>query len=353
MIREPGMSKIIEYGCGDQEWDDFLRACPYGHHEQSAGYAANRSAYGFGCDRLVIREDDRVIGGVQILVQQTPAGKLAHIWRGPIAIADDSLVLVEVVNALEELARIREYRSVRVDLFPYQGAIQTALLTAGFFECEAWAGSSIRESMLVPLRPSDEELLSRMDRNVRYSVRRALKKGVTAVVGDAASLNDFCAMHEATARQQEFPVFPRAYFRYIWDLLGVSGKAQHFVAYYRDQPVAAIFNPIIGNTMTFGWGGMSWEPELKKLRVNYLLQMTAIAWAREKGLKLYDLLGAQTFKQQFGLDRVRYPLPLRKFYGPARSLRSSLFTWSDRIDLGRRLVQRAARKLGLSPKLPW
>ncbi|MFH7320759.1 lipid II:glycine glycyltransferase FemX [Desulfurivibrio sp. D14AmB] len=343
----------IDYACNDQEWDAFLQACPYGHHEQSAGYAANRGTYGFLCDRLVIREHNRVSGGVQILVQQTPVGKLAQVWRGPIAIDDDPLMLGKVVNALEELAGTRGYRSIRVDLFPYQRSAQEALLAAGFVESEAWAGGSIRESALVPLHYSDEELLSRMNRNVRYSVKRAAKQGVIVMPGDAASLNDFCAMHEATAKQQQFPVFPHEYFSHIWDLFGTVGKAQHFIAYYRDQPVAAIFNPIIANTMTYGWGGMAWDPELKKLRVNYLLQMTAIAWAREKGLALYDLLGPQTFKQQFALDMVRYPLPLRKFYGPARTLRARLFAWSDQNSLGRRLVQRASCKLGLSPNLPW
>ena len=337
----------------DDEWDAFLQKCPKSHHEQSSRYAANRVEHGFQCDRAVVRDNGVIIGGVQVLVQPTPVGKFARIFRGPIAINEDPVLMRQVVQQLEQVAEARGYASVRVDLFPDQEVACEALKAAGFFPTLAWYRE--KESFVIPLSLADEELLDRMDKKVSYYVRRADRDGITVRAGENAELGDFYRMHQKTASYQGFPLFPYDYFNYLWNLFGKLGRAQYFVAYHQGNSLAAIFNVVVGSSMYYGWGGMRRDPEAKKMQVNYLLHMTAVAWARKHGLACYDLSGTQTFKKQFALETVRWPWPLRKFYGPARTLRHKMLELTGSRPRLRRLVNGVAKLGGVCQKneIPW
>ena len=334
----------------DRQWDDFLKICHYCHHEQSSQFAANRQEYGYRCDRIVVRDGETIVGGAQILVQSTPLGKLAHIQRAPLAIDDDPRILRQVVRKLEEMAIANGYRSVRIDLFPHQTRAFKALEAAGFVCSSLW--SSAMNSVVVPLNFTEEELLARMHKKVAYEVRRARNKGALVLTDSENAVDEFYDLHQATASHQEFPIFPREYFTYLWRTFGQTGKVQPFVAYYHDKPIAALFNTIVGNHMYFGWGGMSRDSEAKKIRVNYLLHMTAMAWARKHGCTRYDFAGTQPFKKWFAVDIVEWPHALRKVYGPAAAWRWKMMHISDNSPFIKRAVKKASYELGLTPRMP-
>ncbi|PLX48497.1 MAG: hypothetical protein C0613_10775 [Desulfobulbaceae bacterium] len=348
-------------GCGDSaahvatddEWDAFLQRCFLCHPEQSSPYAANRVEYGYRCDRVVVREKGGIVGGAQILVWPTPFGNHARIFRGPVVLDDDPRLMREVVRRVDQEASAYGYTSVQVDLFPEHKVAHQALQEEGF--SPAPDGAQSKESFRIPLAFSNEELMSRMNKNVAYSVRRAIRDKITVRAGGDAPLEDFYKMHEATARHQGFLRFPQEYFTDLWGLLGKRGKVQYFVAYCDDVPLAGIYNVIVGRTMYYNWGGMRWEPEVKKMRVNYLLHMTAMAWARTHGCTFYDLSGIQPFKKQFAIEKVFWPRPLLKCYGSLRGLRWKMHELTASGPRMRRMVKKAARLLGgrQEKKMPW
>lgn len=335
---------------GGREWDHFLKNCHYCHHEQSSQYAAIRAAYGYHCDRVVVRNGDRIVGGAQVLVQSTPLGKLAHIQRAPLAVDDDPQVLRQVVQKLEEMAIAKGYRSVRIDLFPHQTTAFKVLEEAGFVCSNLW--SSEMDSVVVPLNYTDEELLAGMHKKVAYEVRRARNKGALVLTNSENAVDEFYELHQATASYQKFPIFSQEYFVYLWRTFGQTGMVQPFIAYHNNRPLAALFNVIVGDHMYFGWGGMRRDSDAKKIRVNYLLHMTAIAWARQHGCTRYDFAGTQPFKQWFAVKIVQWPHALRKIYGPAATWRWNMMNMSNNSPFIKRLVQKASRELGLSQRMP-
>lgn len=334
----------------DQEWDDFLSNCDYGHHEQCSRYAVDRSIYGYQCHRVVVKSGGVVVGGAQILVQSTPLGNFAHIQRGPLAVADDPRVLRQVVQALEATARLNAYRSVRVDLFSHQTTARRALEEAGF-SCSSFRSCGL-SSVTVPLSLTDDELLARMHKKVAYEVRRALKNGVTVEAGGEELIGRFYELHQASSGHQAFPIFPREYFDYLWRLLGPAGKVRIFIAYDNGKPVAGLFNTIVADHMYFGWGGMSRATEARKLRVNYLLHLTAMAWARAHGCLRYDFAGTEPFKQWFAVEIMPWPHALRKLYGPLAGLRWKMMELAAATPFCRRAVNELLGKMGLRPRMP-
>lgn len=334
----------------DNEWDNFLKNCSYCHHEQSSQFAANRQSYGYHCDRVVVRNRDGIVGGAQILVQTTPLGRFAHIQRGPVAIDDDLQVMRQVLCNLEAAAKQNAYRSLRVDLFTHQTTAFKALEAAGFACCDLW--SKAMRSVSVPLNFSDDELLAKMHKKVAYEVRRADKRGVRVLAGGAELVDEFYDLHQGSASYQEFPIFPREYFVYLWQTFGSTGRVQLFIAYCDGKPLAGLFNTIVGDHMYFGWGGMSREPEAKKLRVNYLLHMAAMTWAREHGCTRYDFAGTQPFKQWFALEIVQWPSALRKLYGPAKAWRWQLIRTSSNSPLIISFANKIICRLGFHQRMP-
>lgn len=334
----------------DCEWDDFLKNCHYCQHEQSSQYAASRAGYGYHCDRVVVRNEDGIVGGAQILVQSTPLGKWAHIQRAPLATDDDPQVLRQVVRKLEEIAIANDYRSVRIDLFPHQTTAFKALEEAGFVCSNLW--SSAMGSVVVPLNFTEEELLAKMHKKVAYGVRRARREGVKVLTESDNAVDEFYELHQATASYKKFPIFPREYFTYLWRTFGQTDKVQPFIAYYHDKPIAAFFNTIVGDHMYFGWAGMSREAEDKKLEANYLMHITAMAWAREHGCTRYDFAGTQPFKKRFAVDIVEWPHALRKVYGPAAAWRWKMMRMSDNSPFIKRVVKKISRELGLLQRMP-
>lgn len=342
---------MSNYFASDNEWDAFVGSHPDGHHEQFSQYAKNRSEYGFQCDRVVVRDGQRIVGGFQALVQRTPAGRLARILRGPLAQDDSPEVLIRVVQELDLLAERRSYASVRVDTFPTQTASQQALETAGFTASESW--HKAMRSLLVPVLFTDDELLARMKPNGRRDIRLAERAGVTVRIGDESSLDDFLGLHHATATHQGFPIFSREYFEKAWRVFGCGRRAPMFLAYFDRKPVAAIFNMVVGRRLYYTWGGMDRSDEARKLNATCLLHFFAMGWAREHNCTHYDLSGVSGFKEKLGRDEIAWPLPRRKFYGPFRDLRRKLTDYAWLAPIARRGVNAAAYRLHLYQRMPY
>jgi peptidoglycan pentaglycine glycine transferase (the first glycine) len=345
------MSKYSAGDASDEEWDVFVGNHPNGHHEQSSQYAKNREEYGMRCDRIAIRDGTRIVGGFQVLVQSTPIGKLAVILRGPLAEDESPAILEYAVQQLDRLAQLRSYASVRVDTFPTQQASIQALESAAYTASDAWHGTM--QSLAVPVSYSNEELISRMKPNGRRDVRAAERAGVIVRCGEETSIDDFLALHEATAVHQGFPVFKREYFEHIWKFFGSQRRAPLFLAYHGDTPVAAILNLVVGGRLYYTWGGMDRSDSARKLNSSCLLHLFAMNWARDHGCSHYDLSGVSGFKEKLGRDEICWPLPRRKFFGPMRNLRHAMtdFSWSS--PTAQRWVNVVAYRLRLRQRMPY
>jgi peptidoglycan pentaglycine glycine transferase (the first glycine) len=227
------------------EWDAFVATHPEGYQEQTSGYAANRDQYGFECDRVVIREGGRIIGGAQVLVQATPLGRHARVLRAPLAVDNDVRVLRQIIAQLEELAIEKAYVSMRVDTFPNQWAVRTALDHAGFHPSSAWFGE--RPSCVVPLRYSDDELWARIrQKKARYNIRLAQREGVEVRLEEGDCIDDFYTLRSMSVEHNGHLIFPKGYYQYIWDLFRPARRVQLLIAHREGEPLATLFNSMIG-----------------------------------------------------------------------------------------------------------
>jgi len=166
-----------------------------------------------------------------------------------------------------------------------------------------------RNTVLLDLTPSEDELLARMKQKTRYNVRLAEKKGVTVRPGALADLPMLYRMYAETSVRDGFVIRDETYYRTVWQTFMRSphvGRLESsqvstfqpanlptcepLIAEVEGQPVAAIFVFYFAGRAYYLYG-MSRQAHREKMP-NHLLQWEAMRRAKAGGCQLYDLWGA-------------------------------------------------------------
>ena len=176
-----------------------------------------------------------------------------------------------------------------------------------------------KNTVLIDLNASEEEMLARMKQKTRYNIRLAEKKGVTLRVGTLNDLSMLYKIYAETSVRDGFVIRDEEYYKTVWKLFMTKNQvqfstplvlAQHpngtsqlsplmdsqlpfaetLIAEVNDEPVAAIFIFYFAGRAYYVYG-MSREVHREKMP-SYLLQWEAIKRARARGCTVYDLWGA-------------------------------------------------------------
>jgi lipid II:glycine glycyltransferase (peptidoglycan interpeptide bridge formation enzyme) len=159
-----------------------------------------------------------------------------------------------------------------------------------------WVYSSdqiqFRNTVLIDLSASEEEMLARMKPKARYNVRLSERKGVTVRVGTLGDLPSLYKMYAETSVRDGFVIRDENYYLTVWKLFMVDGQpsAVPLIAEVDGEPVAAIFLFMFAGRAYYVYG-MSRNAHREKMPT-YLLQWEAMKYAKAHGCDVYDLWGA-------------------------------------------------------------
>jgi lipid II:glycine glycyltransferase (peptidoglycan interpeptide bridge formation enzyme) len=156
-----------------------------------------------------------------------------------------------------------------------------------------------RNTVLIDLSPSEDELLLRMKQKTRYNVRLAQKKGVTVRVGTTDDLPGLYRMYAETSVRDDFLIREEGYYQTVWRIFDKpsiiprsSSTPFHepLIAEVDGQPVAAVSLFYFAGHAIYLFG-MSRDEHREKMP-NHLLQWEAMRRARALGCGIYNLWGA-------------------------------------------------------------
>jgi lipid II:glycine glycyltransferase (peptidoglycan interpeptide bridge formation enzyme) len=153
-----------------------------------------------------------------------------------------------------------------------------------------------RNTVLIDLSLSEEDMLLRMKQKTRYNIKLAAKKGVTIRVGSIDDLPMLYRMYAETSIRDGFVIRNEQYYRTVWITFMHAGQSDVFpsaeplIAEVDGEPVAAIFVFYFAGRAYY-LHGMSREMHREKMP-NYLLQWEAMKRAKSGGCHTYDLWGA-------------------------------------------------------------
>jgi len=156
-----------------------------------------------------------------------------------------------------------------------------------------------RNTVLINLSPSLDELLAHMKQKTRYNIRLAQKKGVTVRVGTVDDLPMLYRMYAETSLRDGFLIREEGYYETIWRTFGTSSPDtpsrstpfhEAIIAEVDGEPVGAVSMFFFAGQAIYLFG-MSRDEHREKMP-NYLLQWEAMQRAKALDIKIYNLWGA-------------------------------------------------------------
>lgn len=149
-----------------------------------------------------------------------------------------------------------------------------------------------KNTVLIDLNPTEEEMLAWMKQKTRYNIRLAERKGIALRVGTLDDLGMLYKMYAETSVRDGFVIREEGYYRTVWNLFMNSSEptCEPLIAEVDGEPVAAIFVFYFVGCAYYVYG-MSRDKHREKMPA-YLLQWEAMKRAKMKGCGAYDLWGA-------------------------------------------------------------
>jgi peptidoglycan pentaglycine glycine transferase (the first glycine) len=314
-------------------WNEAVAGLPCSHVLQSFEWGEFKAKYGWKPTRLLFEEGSQVRAVASVLCRQLPRFPLRVIYvpKGPLLDYGDSQLLSRVLASLEELARAQ--RAIFIKMDPDVRLEESKVIET--LRDRGWRSSSeqiqFRNTILIDLQQSEDELLASMKAKTRYNIRLAARRGVKVHVGGSDDLPLFYEMYAETGRRDDFVIRPFAYYQDAWGAFVEAGLACLFLAEYEGEPLAGLIAFRFGQRAWYMYGAST--EKYRNLMPNHLLQWEAIRWAKGEGCTVYDMWGAPDnlseddpmwgvyrFKEGFGGQFVRrigaYDYPVsRSLYG--------------------------------------
>jgi lipid II:glycine glycyltransferase (peptidoglycan interpeptide bridge formation enzyme) len=183
----------------------------------------------------------------------------------------------------------------------------------------------LRPSLEVDLTQSEDTLFGNMTKSCRWTVRKAEKNGVTIEEArDESFADDYASqLKDVFDKQGMVPFYGADRVRALIKHVAPTGMILMLRA--RDPEgrcIATGAYPAMNQT-AFYWGGASWR-EHQKLYPNELLQWHAMRYWKQRGMKVYNLVGTIEFKQKFGGRETTVAMVGKSRYRVISRLRSSV-----------------------------
>ncbi len=318
-------------------WNALIRLLPAPHLLQTGEWAQVKAQYGWKPMPLVWESDGRPAAAVMMLQRAIPLAGfhrkmcLLYAPKGPLLDWNDNALRREVLDDLQHLARQQGAIFLKIDpdvrlASGLPGSPQETLDPVGQgvraeFEARGWIFSSdqiqFRNTVLLDLTPSEEELLARMKQKTRYNIRLAERKGVSIRQGTQADFPLLYRLYAETSLRDGFVIREEGYYRAVWgkflrSIETGAGQAEGpgcvpLIAEVGNQSVAALFLFWFAGRAYYLYG-MSSTAHREKMP-NHLLQWEAIRLAKRLGCQVYDLWGApdkfETSDRLWGVFRFK------------------------------------------------
>ena len=279
------------------EWDRALVELPAPHLLQTWEWGSFKSRHGWRPTRhlWVDRGTDQPLAAASVLTRRVgplPVGVM-YVPKGPVLDYTNLDLLDEVLGRLEALARQTRSTFIKIDpdVVPDTDPgpmVLDALRRRGWRRSEEEI--QFRNTVLLDLTPSLDDLLMEMKSKWRYNVRLARRKGVTVRPGGRDDLPLLYDIYADTADRGEFVIRPESYYRDAWGSFVEAGLAQPLIAEVEGEPVAMVVIYRFGQRAYYIYGGSRIIHRDKM--PNNLLQWEAMKWAKERGCTVYDMWGA-------------------------------------------------------------
>jgi peptidoglycan pentaglycine glycine transferase (the first glycine) len=265
-------------------WDDAAVRSPGGHVLQSSAWARIREQAGWQPEFLRLGDP---LPLALVLWRSLPLGqRLAYVPRGPIIATPSELP--QALDALAKLARERRAVFLKADPEIADDVAAEPFVAAGFRR-----GQDIQPvvaTLELDLAPDEDALFARLEKDTRWSVRQAEKRGVS--VRNASGEGDLRALYDLyaeTGARAGFITRTWDYYRRMWGTLVDAGFACVRLAEREGRSVAGALVWRCGEREVYQ--SAATNDAGRSAYAAYLLLWRCIIEARRSGARRFDFGG--------------------------------------------------------------
>ncbi len=281
------------YSEADAEWDAFVANHPQGSILQTTNWARLKNRFGWSSQRVWMRRGGRLVGGAQVLFRSVGLGivKLGYVPHGPLVDWNDDEQVAVVMNYIDQAAYQRGAGLVKIEprLWQHDLPAERWEALARAHGCDPNTDTiQPPRTILIDLRPREDDILAAMKQKTRYNIRLAEKKGVTVRQGTAADIPAFVQLMRQTGERDGFGIHDAQYYRAAFELFAPD-QASLLVAEFEGRPLAGAMVFALGRTAAYFYGASS-DEERSRMPA-YAVQWAAMRWAKARGCATYDMWG--------------------------------------------------------------
>jgi peptidoglycan pentaglycine glycine transferase (the first glycine) len=310
-------------------WNELIASLPLAHLLQTWEWSQVKIKYGWQAMPCIWQDEKgNPVAAAMVLKRSLPVAGFAkkmcvlYIPKGPLMDWLDSALRHRVLDDLCAFAKRQGAIFIKIDPdvvlgTGVPGAADAVEVDGGKsirseLDAHGWRFSQdqiqFRNTVLLDLTPSEDEILSRMKQKTRYNIRLAQTKGVTVRVGTVDDLQLMYRMYAETSVRDGFLIREEGYYQTVWRGFMSVPYSAHSLQPFTEPLIAEVGDEVVGAVSMFYFSGqaiylfgMSRETHREKMP-NYLLQWEAIRRARGLGCQVYNLWGApDEFKESDGL----------------------------------------------------
>lgn len=148
-----------------------------------------------------------------------------------------------------------------------------------------------RNTLMIDLSKSEEEILKNMKQKGRYNIKIAVREGVEIRVASPseAEVLNFADVYSQTVSRKKFDGKDKKYFEILFGHLKDLNNTKLFFASYKGKILASAIVIYYGDRATYFFGGTS-SAHREKM-APYLLHWHIIQDAKKAGMRWYDFWG--------------------------------------------------------------
>jgi peptidoglycan pentaglycine glycine transferase (the first glycine) len=324
-----------------QAWNEIITSLPLAHLLQTWEWSQVKARYGWqtmpfvwsgdlsGTSNPRSADSSQPLAAAMVLKRRLPIGGFAknicvlYVPKGPLMGWNDTALRQRVLDDLQIFARRQGAIFIKADPdvalgtgipgseaaveYPAGQEVRSELMRRG------WKFSQdqiqFRNTVLIDLTPSENELLACMKQKTRYNLHLAQKKGVTVRPGKPEDLPCLYRMYAETSVRDGFLIRAEDYYQTVWRTFdnpppGLRSLSTPFhqalIAEVDGRSLAALSLFYFAGQAIYLFG-MSRDQHREKMP-NHLLQWEAIRQAKALGSRIYNLWGApDKFDESDGL----------------------------------------------------
>lgn len=272
------------------EWEQFVLQQPYALFVQSTNYGEFYNKIGEKYWIFGIYENNVLVGGALVLSVHAKRGNFLYIPYGPIL----DINIVDRLNSftkfIRDFAQKNKYDFVRISPFLDDTKNNQEIFKKAGFKT-APIHMLAETTWILDLNQTEEEILSKMNKNHRNLIRRCEREGVIIKqMSDMRAVEEFNNLHDITAQRHNFHRFSAEYVKNEFLAFSKANEVNIYHAYLRDKNLdSSAIIMLYGNMAAYRHGASL--NLVKQIPTSYLLQWEAIKEAKKRGLKYYNFWG--------------------------------------------------------------